>query len=212
MPSRAKMRYMTEDEYLLAEEKATIRHEYVDGCVFAMSGATDAHNIICGNIFAFLHGHVRASGCRTYMNDMKVRIQSHKTYYYPDIMVSCEPFDAKSVFKNEPALLTEVLSPSTTQIDKREKLVAYQKIASLKEYVVVYQDRQKIEVYRRESDGNWELLLFSPGEDLVLESLPNGHLRLPFATIYEGYQPPHRVKEDESCYHTELQLFDYVDA
>jgi len=212
MPRRTKMRFMSEEEYLQAEEKSSIRHEYVDGCVFAMSGATDAHNIVCGNIFAAIYAHVRGTGCRAYINDMKVRIQSQKRYYYPDIMVSCEPFDAKSVIKTGPCLLIEVLSPSTTQIDKREKLVAYQKIASLQEYVIVYQDRQKVELYRRVSHEHWDVILLRQGEDLVLESLANGHLQLPFDTIYEGYQPPGRVKEDESCYETTLQMFDCVDA
>jgi Uma2 family endonuclease len=126
--------------------------------------------------------------------------------------VSCEPFDAKTVIKTEPALLIEVLSPSTRQTDRREKLVAYQKIASLKEYVIVWQDRQQVEVYRRDSDGNWDVILLRKGEELVLESLPNVPLKLPFDTIYEGYQPPSRVKEAESYYETQLQAFEYVDA
>jgi Uma2 family endonuclease len=199
---------MTEEAYLEAEEKATVRHEYVDGHVFAMTGATVAHNIICGNMFAFIHGSVRGSGCRAYANDMKVRVRAAKSYYYPDIMVSCEPVDGKSVFRDVPTLLVEVLSPSTRSVDQREKLVAYKKLASVKEYVIVYQDRQRIEVHRRERDGEWELIVLSGEEDLILESLPGGSLAIPFATIYEGYNPPTRVKEDEGYCEMNLQFME----
>lgn len=201
MPKRTKLRYVTEEEYLRTEASASVRHEYVDGNVFAMTGSTDAHNIICGNIFSLIHGFLHGSQCRAYINDMKVRIQAVRSFYYPDIMVSCEPFEPKSVFKISPVLLIEVLSPSTASIDRREKLAAYQKISSLKEYVIVYQDRQRVELYRREADG-WELMILSSGEELLLEALPQGPLHLPFTTIYDGYDPPRRVKEPEISYVT----------
>lgn len=151
-----------------------------------------------------LNGHVRGSCCRAYTNDLKVKIQAARSFYYPDIIVTCEPFEPKSVFCDAPVLLVEVLSPSTAQIDKREKLVAYQKIASLKEYVIVHQDRQLIELYLRESAERWRCKVLGRGEDLVLESLPKGPLRAPFATIYEGYDPPSWVKENDGLYETQL--------
>src|SRR5262249_43428283 len=135
-----------------------------------------------------------------YINDMKVKIESAKSFYYPDIMVSCEPFEAESVFKIRPVLLVEVLSHSTKQTDLREKLVAYQGIESLQEYVVVHQDRQQVDIYRRVSGKDWELIVFTPLHDVVLTALPGDHLRLPFRLIYEGYEPPARVKENESAY------------
>lgn len=198
--SKKPVPYMTEEEYLKAEEKATVRHEYVNGYVFAMSGSTDAHNLICGNIFYVIYGHLGNSPCRAYINDMKVRIQSATSYYYPDIMVSCEEFEPKSVFKNSPVLLIEVLSPSTAQIDKREKLMAYGKIDTVKEYVIVYQDRQRAELYSKTQVGQWEITEFVGGDDLLLKSLP-GELSIPMSTIYKGYNPPTRVKEDESSYY-----------
>jgi len=212
MPRRIELSYMSEEEYLLADEKATVRHEYVDGHIFAMSGSTAAHNLICGNVFSVIHGHLRGGPCKAYMNEMRVRIASVRSYYYPDIMVSCEPFVANSVFNSEPLLLIEVLSPSTKQVDRREKLVAYQKIASLKEYAIVYQDRQQIEIYRRLSDLNWELLVLKGLEDLVLQSLPKGPLHVPFSSIYEGYDPPLRVKESPNPYHVEWEADDLVDV
>jgi Uma2 family endonuclease len=202
LAKRVPMHYMTEEEYLLAEESASVRREYVDGHVFAMTGATDAHNLICGNVFALMHGYLRGTECRAYYNDMKVRIQSTTSFYYPDIMVSCEPFEAKNVFKSSPVLLLEVLSPSTKHIDRREKLVAYQKIASLREYVIVDQDRKKVEVYSRQLNREWEFTVVTGEQHLMLESLPNGPLSLSLSAIYEGYEPPSRVQESESSYET----------
>jgi Uma2 family endonuclease len=195
---------MNEEEYLRFEEKAAIRHEFVGGHVFAMTGSTDAHNFICGNIFAQIHASLRGGKCRAYMNDMKVRIQIASSYYYPDIMVSCEGFQSKSVFKEQPVLLVEVLSPSTKQIDLREKLVAYQKITTLKEYVIVHQDRQQIDVHRRVDGESWEFETLSREQDLQLHSLPNGVFAMSFDTIYGDYNPPSRVKEDEESYDFEM--------
>jgi len=192
---------MTEAEYLLAEETSTVRHEYVDGYLFEMTGATDAHNVICGNLFFVIYGHLEGSSCRAYINDMKVKIESAKSYYYPDIMVSCEQFEAKSVFKNAPVLLIEVLSPSTSQVDRREKLMAYGRVESVCEYLVVYQDRQRVELYCKDKNSDWELTVFSGTEDLVVKSLPCGEMLLSFSTIYKGYNPPLRVKEDEYSYY-----------
>jgi Uma2 family endonuclease len=200
MRNPTKLRRISEAEYLLAEESSTVRHEFVDGYVFAMSGSTDAHNIVSGNIFGFIHGHLRGGPCRAYTNDMKVKIESARSFYYPDVMVTCEQFQAKTVLKTEPVLLVEVLSPSTAAIDRREKLIAYQKIETLKEYLVVHQDRQQVELYRKEADGQWSVIVLTAGDELVLESLPTGPISLPFTTIYEGYNPPSRVKEDELTY------------
>lgn len=190
---------MTEEEYLAFEEKSDIRHEYVDGHIFAMTGASDAHNVICLNLGAFIHGHLRGGPCLAYMNDMKVRIESGKRYYYPDIMVSCEAFAPKGVHKSKPVLIVEILSQSTKQTDLREKLVAYQNIPSLMEYVVVYQDRQQLQAYRRIDNNNWELEVLIRGDTLTLSSLQKP-LVVPLDIIYERYDPPSRVKEDEAEY------------
>lgn len=131
---------------------------------------------------------------------MKVHAKSSRSYYYPDIMVTCEPFDAKSVFKSVPVLLVEILSPSTSAIDRREKLIAYRKIESLREYLIVHQDRQKVEIHRRTSESTWESIVLTAGDELLLESLPQGSVSLPFDVIYRGYDPPSMVKEVEDNY------------
>ncbi len=114
--------------------------------------------------------------------------------------MTCEPFDAKSVFKSAPVLLIEVLSPSTSALDRREKMVAYKKIVGLKEYLVVYQDRQKVELSRRTSSKEWIEIMAGIGEEIVLESLPKGIFSIPLGIIYKGYNPPSRVKESDAAY------------
>jgi Uma2 family endonuclease len=206
MAEQVQIGFMTEEEYLQAEEKSTIRHEYVDGCVFAMSDSADAHNVISGNLFSLLRSHLRGTQCRAYHVAMKVRIESANSYYYPDIMVTGEPFAAESVSKQSPVLLIEVLSPSTASVDTREKLVAYRKISSLRQYVIVHQTQQLVEVYSRNSDMKWEMTTLSGDSTLVLESIPNGPLNVRLSVIYDGYNPPHRVKEEE-----EEEAYEYAD-
>lgn len=196
----ASVKPISEQEFLRLESESSIKHEFVQGHVFAMSGATAAHNVIAGNLFAALHSALRGSPCRAYMSDMKVRIAAAHSYYYPDLMVTCETFDRKSVFMSNPVLLVEVLSPGTAQIDRREKLIAYQKIESLVEYVLLHQDRQRFEMYRRGDDGDWLILTGESDDDLIFASVGSGELTIPMSSIYEGCVPPHRVKEQDEEY------------
>ncbi len=200
MPRSEHPPHMTEDEYLAFEESATVRHEYVAGHVFAMTGSTDAHNHVCGNIFASIHARLKDGPCHVYSNDMKVRIAAANSFYYPDIMVSCESFQPKSVFKEQPVLVLEILSPSTKQIDLREKLVAYQKIDTLREYIIVHQDRQQIDVYRRTNSNKWQFESLGREQTLQLHSLPGDVFSLTFDDIYGEHNPPSIVKEDEENY------------
>ncbi|HEY9791161.1 MAG TPA: Uma2 family endonuclease [Candidatus Obscuribacterales bacterium] len=147
---------MTPDEYLASESHGNGRHEYVGGYIFAMTGASDAHNVIAGNLFALLHAHLRGTtGCRAYINEMKAKIEATESFYYPDVMVTCEPFEAKSLFKKSPCLIIEVSSPSTKHIDRREKLVAYHQLESLREYLIVNRDKTKVEYFRKTDDSKW---------------------------------------------------------
>ena len=210
MAKRKKAWLMSEDEYLKAEEKSSVRHEFVDGHVFAMVGASKAHNKIAINILVLMRQRLGGGPCDIFMSDMKLRIQSLKSYYYPDLIVSCEPFEAKSACVQQPIILVEVLSSGTKEIDHREKLIAYKKIPSLQEYVIVHQDRQKIELFRRSGDA-WDAISFTPpGEELILESMPGGPLTVPFSLVYEGYNPPSRVKETEAEYEVESDFHPYV--
>ena len=167
--------YLSVEEYLKAEEYSEIRHEYIGGQIFAMSGASREHNLIAGNIFARLRTHLRGSSCRTFISDMKVKIQTDNQkvdlFYYPDVVVTCNPTDEERFFLTSPSLIVEVLSPSTEAIDKREKLLNYQKLDSLREYVLVSQDQIQVEIYRQDAQSNWSVQTLDKGDDLQLKSI-----------------------------------------
>lgn len=172
------------DEYLDGEELSEVRHEYVAGQVFAMAGASEAHEVAAGNLFARIRLHLRGSGCRAFIGGMKAFIEVLNTFYYPDVLVTCEPASAKSRFKKHPVLVVEVLSPSTQAIDRREKLLNYRRLASLREYVLIEQNKRQVEVYRLDAQGQWQHEIVSGTGEIRLESLPTT-LSLTLAEIYE---------------------------
>jgi Uma2 family endonuclease len=190
---------MTVEEYLGSEEFQPFRREYLDGRVFAMTGATAAHNAICTNLLALVHAHVRGSGCRAYASDMKVKIESSNSFYYPDILVTCEPFSPKAVFTTAPVLIIEILSPSTKHIDRREKVVAYKQIAALKEYLVISQNKHRVEMFQRDDNDSWHMIVVEGNERLLLKSL-NPSLEIPLGSIYEGLGISNIVREEEAEY------------
>src|SRR5229473_204356 len=112
------------------EEASPIKHEYVAGQVYALSGATARHNRIAGNIFAQLWNAAGDGPCRVYSSDMRLRIGDNAVYY-PDVQVMCDPTDTEQMYKTAPCVVVEVLLPSTQSIDLREKLLAYRRIESL---------------------------------------------------------------------------------
>ena len=111
------------EEYLATEEDSDIRHEFLNGEVYAMAGTTVDHNRIAGNIFGALHSHLRGQTCEAFMNDMKARIElAHgEWFYYPDVMVNCDPGGQKKLYCDTPAVIVEVLSKRTRRIDEGEK-------------------------------------------------------------------------------------------
>jgi Uma2 family endonuclease len=177
--------YLTVEEYLKSEESREFRHEYLGGQIFAMTGASVEHNLIAGNIYTLLRSHLRGSSCRSFMSDMKVKLKAQNAdiFYYPDLVVTCDPQDNERYFKTCPCLIIEVLSPSTEAIDRREKLLNYQTLDSLQEYVLVSQDEIKVEIYRQDSQSNWSVQTLNNSDDEVrLESV---NLTLKMAEIYE---------------------------
>lgn len=165
--------YLTPDEYLQIEDMGNIKHEYIDGRVYAMSGASDPHVTIAGNLFALLRSHVRGSGCRVYIADMKARIESLNRFYYPDVMVTCDPRDQETfTYKRFPCLIVEVLSDSTEAFDRGDKFVDYQELESLREYVLFNTKRQRVECFRRNEQGLWVLQSYTPQQtSLRLDSV-----------------------------------------
>lgn len=154
--------HLTPEEYLQMEEHSPIKHEYSDGQIRTMGGANDAHVTIAGNLFALLRSHVRGSGCRVYMSDMKARIASLNRYFYPDILVTCDPRDRENALeKHFPCLIVEVLSDSTEAYDRGDKFADYQALGSLQEYVLINSKRRRVECFRRNDSELWVLQSYS---------------------------------------------------
>lgn len=153
---------LTANEYLKLEETSPIKHEYRDGLAYAMAGATDAHVTIALNLGSLLRNHVRGTGCRAYVSDMKAHIEKLNLYYYPNVMVTCDERDRSfSLFKRHPRVIVEVLSDSTEAFDpcgiceaaRGDKFADYRLLESLQEYVLISQTRQRVECFRRNAEG-----------------------------------------------------------
>jgi Uma2 family endonuclease len=172
------------EEYLEGEPHSQVRHEYIGGVVYAMAGASDEHNFLTGNLYAALLAHLRGKKCRVFIMDAKVRLQisGEDIFYYPDLMVACDPRDVDRHFKRYPSVLVEVLSEGTERTDRREKFQSYTQIETLEEYVLVAQDRMEVTVFRRANGWRPEVLTKADAE-LKLASLD---FTLPLARIYEG--------------------------
>jgi len=182
-----KLETITPEDYLRLEAQSPVRHEYVAGEMYAMTGASIRHNLIAGSIYSALRSHLKDSPCRVVMEGVKLRVARDNAFYYPDVMVSCDPrldrLSADDMVIDQPVVLVEVLSESTAGIDRREKMSAYRKLATLKEYVLVEQDSRHVEVYRRIGDVGWEQIILEAGDALELVSL---EFRLPLDEIYDG--------------------------
>lgn len=180
------VKFFTVEEYLELEQSSLIRHEYLRGQIFAMSEDSKEHNIIADNIYSRLRSHLRGSSCNTFMSDMKVRIksasQNKPIFYYPDVIVSCDSQDQDRNFLNYPCLIIEVLSPSRETAERREKLVNYLTLEKLREYVLIFPDEIKIEIYRQDAQGNWTIQILGKEDQLNLYSVG---LTLKMVDIYE---------------------------
>ncbi len=171
-------------EYLEGERSAEVRHEYVDGHVYAMAGASDDHNRIAGNIFAELRERLRGHRCEPFINDMKVKIPPAfaDVYYYPDVLVACDPTDNARYFRERPTVLIEVLSTETERTDRREKALAYRQIPTVEAYVLVEQERMAATILRRTEPGWQSHVIEGPGSIL---KLPGIGVEIPLERIYE---------------------------
>ena len=158
------------EDYLEGEQHTDTKHEYLAGQVVAMGGASDKHGLIAGSLYAALLPAARRKGCQLFIADMKVRVNhdSDSYFYYPDLLLSCQPDDRESAYyRRHPCLLVEVLSPSTERIDSREKLLAYRLLSSLREYLLLRQDRVQADLYQRGDEGRWEHHTFTQPDDVL---------------------------------------------
>lgn len=177
------------ERFLQDERSRKVRHEYVAGEVYAMAGASAHHNLIAGNCYVALRLHYRGTARRVFQENLLVKINwlPEPVFYYPDVMVCCDPRDnMDEYFCERPCLLVEVLSDSTARIDRNEKLRAYSQIQSLHAYLIVSQQAMHVVVYGRDRD--WAPVILTAPEDTVTLDCDPAHppLTMSLAQIYES--------------------------
>ncbi|MGJ5672129.1 MAG: Uma2 family endonuclease [Nostochopsis sp.] len=175
---------MTIEEYLAWEPLQELRYEYVNGKVFAMTGSTIPHNDIALNLYRTLYPHLRARGCRVNVSDVKVQLTPKSPYYYPDVIVSCDPQDLNArKFIQNPKIIAEVLSPSTASRDRDEKFTNYLKMPSLQEYLLIDSEKISVERYCRGEGRMWLYYPYIEGDIITLSSI---EFEMAIALLYEG--------------------------
>ena len=182
----------TPQQYLALERAAETRSEYFDGRIYAMSGASRSHVRVTRNVTALLHPQLRGRDCELFTSDMKVRVSDTGLYTYPDATVVCgEPHftdDVTDVLLN-PTIVIEVLSPSTESYDRGRKFDHYRRLGSLREYVLIAQDRPHVERFTRGADGHAWVLTVAAGADATVE-LPSIACVLRVGDLYERVELP----------------------
>jgi Uma2 family endonuclease len=168
--------YITEEEYLTSERYSEDKHEYYRGEIFAMTGASERHNLIELNAASELRVQLKKTPCRVYPSDMRLKIHETGLYTYPDVMIVCgkrEFVDDKQDMITNPDVIIEVLSDSTEKYDRGKKFGHYRKLESLKEYIMISQHERRIEKYLRNNAGFW---IFTESDEehplMKLESVP----------------------------------------
>lgn len=193
----------TVDEYLRAEERRTIRHEYYRGEVYAVSGGTARHSQIAANVITYLGIAARGTRCRVFTSDFKVQ-PSDDAVYYPDVSVVCAPQDGAAVLTNTPCVVVEVTSRGTARIDRGEKAEEYRTCPTLRAYLIVDQYRRRVTNHWRDANGAWQEQEF---HDAGSVPIPCPQAELTLNQIYENVEmPPLRVGESEP----EVEEDDYV--
>ncbi|MDO8844999.1 Uma2 family endonuclease [Methylicorpusculum sp.] len=158
---------ISEQEYLDGEKLSEIKHEYIDGDVYAMAGASKNHERIAGNVFGELRSFLKGKPCEPFASDVKIKAGSR--FFYPDVMVVCDDATPNEYYTESPVIIVEVVSKSTRRIDETVKRTTYQTIPSLKELVLIEQDFVDVEVCRK-SQG-WISNHYFMGDEVTFESL-----------------------------------------
>ena len=164
-------RKLSVEDYLDGEKESVLRHEFVEGRVYAMAGASERHNIVKLNIAERLNASV-SNSCSVFDGDMKLQVEPQPgdpRFYYPDVFVACAPADQSEHIRRDAVLIVEVLSQSTERVDRFEKFAAYTTLPMLWEYLLVAQDVPALDLYRRRT--GWVCETFGPGASVVLESI-----------------------------------------
>ncbi|GAA5015356.1 Uma2 family endonuclease [Acinetobacter puyangensis] len=173
---------INEQDYLEGELISDVRHEYINGDVYAMVGAHRDHNRITGEVFRIFANHLLNWPCQPYASDMKVKID--KNYFYPDVMVDCSG-EEQDYYTEYPTIIVEVLSKSTRQHDKTLKRQAYFQISTLKEYVLIEQSFVEIEFWSKDEQGIWQQSVYYLGDEVPFSSIG---LKVQVEEIYRNVQ------------------------
>jgi Uma2 family endonuclease len=186
---------MSAAAYLDWEAQQPLKYEYLEGEVYAMTGGTLPHNDIAVNLTTLLKPALQGKGCKVRMSDAKVEIAAGNSYFYPDVVVSCDERDRRAVKAMQyPCLMIEVLSPSTEAYDRGEKFRRYRQISTLQDYVLVDAEKMGVECYHRNERGKWELTAYSSDEltgELEGQSVvyfPSLDFSCTLAAIYEDVE------------------------
>ena len=175
---------MTPEEYLALDRQSERKHEFLDGEIFAMTGASLQHNAIVWNVAGILYSQLHGRPCRAFVGDMRLRVHATGLYTYPDIVAVCGEVQlAEADTLLNPTLIIEVLSPSTEAYDRGKKFAHYRTIESLAEVVFISQERVEVERFSRQPEGAWLFLEANRLEDRL--PLPAIGCELPLAAVYE---------------------------
>lgn len=183
---------LTTEEYLEFERTSAEKHEYFKGEVFAMSGAGNRHNLVFSNLFIELGLQLKGSSCRPMGSDMRVHIPENTLYTYPDISVFCgdpRKLDSEENVGIGPTVIIEILSPSTENYDRGGKFKLYRDIPALKEYILADTESLRVEAFRLNSIGHWELEEYKAVTDWL--KIPVLSVSIPLSLIYENTQLIH---------------------
>ncbi len=183
MSTALRPRYTVREYVLIEDASIGVKHEYVSGEIYAMAGGSPEHAALTNALALLIGTHLRGGPCRTYSSDLRIAIASAEVYTYADLTVACDPIvrdpGAPSHITN-PRIVIEVLSPSTERYDREQKRLYYQQIESLQEYVLVAQDRRRVEVWQREGD-DWVRQAFEGGDEAAIASIA---YNLPIDDLY----------------------------
>ncbi len=199
MNLKYKIETLSIEDYLEGELYSELRHEYIDGQVYAMAGASSNHNRIVTNILSEFRFGLRQTPCEPFASDMKVRVDDH--FYYPDVLVVCHHEGNDYGVTDSPLIIVEVLSKATRKVDHTLKRKAYQQLSSLQEYVLIEQDLVEVEVCRR--SNHWQSEYYFLGDTVDFQSID---LQIPVTAIYE------RVNNEDILKYTQEQANENLNA
>lgn len=182
---------ITPQEYYEIDQASEIRHELIDGQIYAlteiygMAGAATPHNHIAGNAFGLLHAQLRGKPCAPFNQDQRLKVKPFGNFYFPDLMVACPPFEWDDEIRHtllNPVVIVEVLSPSTENKDRVAKWFCYQRIESLRDYLMIHQSERRVEHYSRSDANGWHYQTIEGEGEILLASID---CTLNLADVYE---------------------------